>query len=37
MIANLEDVRSRFESYVQGFDLTELTLEMKYVHSRNVM
>ena len=37
MVVNLEGVRGWFESYARGFDLTEPMLEMKYVHSRDVM
>ncbi len=37
MFVNLEGTRRWFEAYAQGFELSEPMLEMKYVHSHDVM
>lgn len=37
MIVNLEGTRRWFEAYTQGFELSDPMLEMKYLHSYDVM
>ena len=37
MYVKLDETRRWFEDYARGFDLSDPMLEMKYVHSHDVM